>query len=89
MRKHRKPATIKRPARALPAFNNDPAQDDPHGAIEQELLGIWLSVSRLHEMIRGTPAAAGGRVVPLQGQAAPGNAASKKPAPRKPRRKAA
>ncbi len=84
MRKHRKPATTKRPAPVLPAFNDDPALDDPHDAIEKELLGIWLSISRLRELIRDKPPAAAVRMIPLQGQAAP-----KKSTPKKPRRKAA
>jgi hypothetical protein len=56
MRKHPEIATIQRPARSQPAFSDDPAHDDPHDAIEQELLGIWLSISRVRELIRARPA---------------------------------
>jgi hypothetical protein len=50
--------------------------DDPRDAIEQELLGIWLSISRLRQLIRARP---------------PSQIATKKAAPPKkqPRRKAA
>jgi hypothetical protein len=99
MSKHRKIATATYPARALPpVFDDDPARDDPHDAIEQELLGIWLSISRLHQMIRGTPAAVtDGCVIPLRRRAAPKSthkstfkkATPKKSAHKKPRRKAA
>ena len=67
MRKHHKSATTKRPLKAVPpVFNDDPAYDDPHDAIDQELLGIWLSISRLRQLIRGSTAAApDGRVIRL------------------------
>jgi hypothetical protein len=88
MRKHRKRATTKSPT-LPPAFNDDPAHDDPHDAIEQELLGIWLSISRLRDMMWDKPAAADGRVIPLWPRGV-----SRKPPPRKstqkrPRRRAA
>ena len=93
MRKHRKIGTTKDPAQAMPAFDDDPARDDPHDVIEQELLGIWLSISRLREMILDGPPAADGLIIPLQRQAAPKKATAKpaprKPIHRKPRRKAA
>jgi hypothetical protein len=93
MSKHRKIATATYPA-SVPAFDDDPARDDPHDAIEQELLGIWLSISRLHQMIRGTPAAeTDGCVIPLRRQATLKNtlekATPKKSTHKKPRRKAA
>lgn len=87
MRKHRKPAAAKRPAQPS-VFNDEPAHDDPHDAIEQELLGIWLSVSRLREMIRDKPPA-DSRVIPLKRQPAHKKAHPKKSTPKKPRRKAA
>lgn len=55
MRKRPEIATIQRPARGQPAFSDDPALDDPHDAIEQELLGILLSISRVRELIRAHP----------------------------------
>ena len=86
MRKHYKSAMTKRPLRARPpVFNDDPAQDDPHDAIDQELLGIWLSISRLRQLIRGSTAAApGGGVTRLPRRPAP-----KKSTQKKPRRRAA
>lgn len=88
MRRHRKRATAK--PQALPAaFNDDPAHDDPHDAIEQELLGIWLSLSRLRELIRDTAPAADGCVIPLKQPAAAKKTPSKNSAPKKPRRNAA
>ncbi len=84
MRKHKMLATTKDRARAA-VFNDDPAHDDPHDAIDQELLGIWLSISRLRQMIRGRPPAAARRPRhPVAAAAAP-----KKPTHKKPRRKAA
>jgi len=56
MRKRPKTATNRRRAPGQPVFSDDPAQDDPHDAIDQELLGIWLSISRLRELIRARPA---------------------------------
>jgi hypothetical protein len=55
MRKRPKTAANRRPGRDQPEFSDDPAQDDPHDAIDQELLGIWLSISRLRELIRARP----------------------------------
>lgn len=88
MRSHRKRATTKSPA-LPPAFNDDPAQDDPHDAIEQELLGIWLSISRLRDMMRDKPAAAGGCVIPLRPRGASRKSPPKKSTQKKPRRRAA
>ncbi len=77
MRKRPEKATIRRPNRREASFSGDPACDDPHDAIDQELLGIWLSISRLRQIILRKP--------PVQSAAA-----VKKSAPvRKPRRKAA
>ncbi len=86
MRKRHKSATAKRPLKILlPVFNDDPANDDPHDAIDQELLGIWLSVSRLRQLIRGNSAATPDRhVIRLPRRQAP-----KKSTHKKPRRKAA
>ena len=88
MSKYKKLAATKGRAPA-PVFDDDPAFDDPHDTIDQELLGIWLSISRLRQMIRNKPPVAHGSVIPLQRQAAPKKAAPKKSTPRKPRRKAA
>ena len=86
MRKHHKSATTKRPRPAQPpVFNDDPAYDDPHDVIDQELLGIWLSISRLRQLIHGRAAARpGGDVIHLPRRQAP-----KKSTQKKPRRKAA
>jgi hypothetical protein len=59
--------------------------DDPHDAIEQELLGIWLSISRVRELIRARP-------VHLSApNTTPNKTTPKKTAPsrKQPRRKAA
>jgi len=76
MRKRPETVTNRRPVRSQPVFSDDPALDDPHDAIDQELLGIWLSISRLRQLIRARP---------------PSQIATKKAAPPKkqPRRKAA
>lgn len=88
MRRFKKRATAKR--RGPPAaFGGDPIHDGPHDAIDRELLGIWLSVSRLRQMIREQLVAADGLVVPLQQQAAVERATGKKSMSKKPRRKAA
>ena len=55
MRKRPETVTNRRPARSQPVFSDDPALDDPHDAIDQELLGIWLSISRLRELILSRP----------------------------------
>lgn len=70
--KHRKAATHRMPARPLPPrFSDDPAHDDPHDAVDQELLGIWLSISRLRQLIRARPPlTSDARVVALHRQAA-------------------
>lgn len=79
---HRKTAALRVSARTRPpVFSDDPAQDDPHDAIDQELLGIWLSISRLRHLILARPPRA--RVIPLR------RAAPKKATAKKPRRKAA
>jgi len=40
MRKRPKSAAIRLPTLGQPVFSDDPALDDPHDAIDQELLGI-------------------------------------------------
>jgi hypothetical protein len=55
MRKRPQSATSQHPALGQPVFSDNPALDDPHDAIEQELLGIWLSISRLRELILSRP----------------------------------
>ena len=90
MRKHGKPGLLGFPARDLaPVFNDDPAYDDPHDAIDQELLGIWMSISRLRQIIRSRPLAAPGGDAVAWRQVAAKGATPKKSTPRKPRRKAA
>jgi len=76
--KHRKKST----ERARPsAFGDDPDHDSSHDAIDRELLGIWLSISRLRQLIGARrPDAC---VIALR------RAAAKKDTARKPRRKAA
>ena len=72
-------------AARVATFDDDPARDDPHDAVEQELLGIWLSISRLRQIIRrGPAAAASGRIIALQRRTT-----TKKPARKKPRHRAA
>ncbi len=94
MRKQRETTTIRRPAHSQPVFSDDPARDDPHDAIDQELLGIWLSISRLRQLIRRDPPPPGCTVLRLPRRStrkpAKKNAATKKQTTtRKPRRKAA
>ena len=92
MRKHRKPAVLGFPAGdPPPVLTGDPAYGDPQDAIDQELLGIWMSISRLRQIIRNRPPAApGGRVVAWRRPAAaPKKCTLKKSTSRKPRRKAA
>ena len=79
-----------------PAPSDDPAHDDPRHAIDQELLGIWLSISRLRQLIHGRPpTAADYHVVRSQRPAWPDCAKQKDVAQKKavqlkkPRRKAA
>lgn len=55
--RQRKKPVAQMPARPLPpGLGGDPAGDDPHGdpedAIDQELLGIWLGLSRLRQLIQ-------------------------------------
>jgi hypothetical protein len=69
--RHRKTTAQRGPARARsPVFSDNPAHDDPHDAIDQELLGIWLSVSRLRHLLLARPP--GSCIIPLR------EAASKK-----------
>jgi hypothetical protein len=80
--KHRKKGTVQRAARSRPSVLSDkPAVDGSHDTIDRELLGIWLSISRLRHLIRMRTS--GNRAIALR------RAALKKTTPRKPRRKAA
>ncbi len=84
MRKHRKPAALRNQAQIQPpVVSDDPIDDDPHDAIERELLGIWLSISRLRQLIQDRPMASARRVISWQ------RSAAKKATHKKPRRKAA
>jgi len=84
LRKHRKAPTGRASTQAVPpAFERGPACNGSHDAIDQELLGIWLSISRLRQMIWGALAPRG-RVIRLRQQAP-----LKKTAAKKPRHKAA
>lgn len=89
MRKHRKSATRSRTARVLlPVLNDNTGDDDPHDAIDRELLGIWMSISRLRHLLRNrAPVTSSGLVVALRRQAQPKK--SLKSSSRKPRRDAA
>jgi hypothetical protein len=80
--KHRKKGTLQGAARTRPPVSSDKAaRDDSHDTIDQELLGIWLSISRLRHLIRVR--LPGDRAIALR------RAALKKTTPKKPRRKAA
>ncbi|HZD91051.1 MAG TPA: hypothetical protein VE224_13195 [Pseudolabrys sp.] len=57
MRKDRPSATRRPSATDLPpVFTCDPPYDDRHEAIELELLGIWMGISRLRQLVRCRPA---------------------------------
>jgi hypothetical protein len=75
--KHRKKGIPQGATRTRPLVISDkPAHDDPHDAINQELLGIWLSISRLRQLIQSRPP--GSYIVPLQRQPTHNQAVQKK-----------
>jgi hypothetical protein len=71
-----------RPVQAGPNDNpsGNPSEDNPHDAIEQEFLGVWISLARLRELVLGSRRRRGEGMAVKSGRRAPG---------RKLRRKAA
>ncbi|MEJ2624432.1 MAG: hypothetical protein P8Z80_07810 [Pseudolabrys sp.] len=51
----RKSAVFRSSDTARAVIGDGATLDDPQDAIEQELLGIWLSISRVRELIRARP----------------------------------
>lgn len=75
--KHHKKGITQGATRTRPlVISDNPAHDDPHDAINQELLGIWLSISRLRQLIQSRPP--GSCIIPLQRQSTHKKAAQKK-----------